>query len=58
VKETVGYVGQFEGTWPIRSMESRKMEYNCSSQWKFRILKTVTFRASASGWYEYSVDGS
>jgi len=58
VKEIVGYVGRFEGTWPIRAMEGRKKGYNCSSQWEFRIFKTVTFRALASEWYEYSVDGS
>jgi hypothetical protein len=58
VKEIVGYVGQFEGTWPIRAMEVRKMGYNCPSQWELRILKMATFRTLASGWFEYSVDGS
>jgi len=58
VKEIVGYVEQFEGTWPIRATEGRKMGYNCPSQWELRILKMATFSTLDSGWYEYSVDGS
>jgi hypothetical protein len=58
VKEIFGYVGQFEGTWPVKAMEGRKMRYNCPSQWELRILKMATFKTLPSGLYEYSVDGS
>jgi hypothetical protein len=58
VKEIVGYVGQIEGTWAVRVTKGRKMGYNSPSQWELRILKMATFRNLASGWYEYSVDGS